>query len=218
MNKGVIAVCIVRMDENVQTDSIKAITQRAEEQGLYVEIYNSFVELHKHDLHDKGEESVYDIIDYKHLSGIILFPEKIKSEAINEKIIRNAKAFPAKELSNGLKPRLVPLGQHGADIRKGKLLAQKLRAFPVVHRDRHRSGEKRPHHGDDIMIAVFGKDRHVGKLFPAELRAQEECAAADIGAILKKTFRDDVSGRIVYPAKRRFISIFPLHVSEVLTD
>lgn len=93
MNKGVIAVCIVRMDENVQTDSIKAITQRAEEQGLYVEIYNSFVELHKHDLHDKGEESVYDIIDYKHLSGIILFPEKIKSEAINEKIIRNAKAY-----------------------------------------------------------------------------------------------------------------------------
>lgn len=93
MNKGVIAVCIVRMDENVQTDSIKAITQRAEEQGLYVEIYNSFVELQKHDLHDKGEESVYDIIDYKHLSGIILFSEKIKNEAINEKILRNAKAY-----------------------------------------------------------------------------------------------------------------------------
>jgi len=93
MNKGVIAVCIVRMDENVQTDSIKAITQRAEEQGLYVEIYNSFVELQNHDLHDKGEESVYDIIDYKHLSGIILFPEKIKFEAINEKILRNAKAY-----------------------------------------------------------------------------------------------------------------------------
>ncbi len=93
MNKGVIAVCIVRMDENVQTDSIKAIAQRAEEQGYYVEIYNSFGELQNRDLHDKGEESVYDIIDYKHLSGIILFPEKIKFEAINEKIIRNAKAY-----------------------------------------------------------------------------------------------------------------------------
>ena len=92
MNKGVIAVCIVRMDESVQVDSIRAITQRAEEQGLYVEIYNSFVDLQKHDLHDKGEESVYDIIDYKHLCGIILFPEKIKNEAINQKIINYGKA------------------------------------------------------------------------------------------------------------------------------
>lgn len=91
MNKGVIAVCIVKMDENVQTEAIKSITQRAEEQGLYVEIYNSFVELFNHDLHDKGEESVYDIIDYKHICGIILFPEKIKNEAINEKIIRYGK-------------------------------------------------------------------------------------------------------------------------------
>ena len=38
MSRNTIAVCIVKMDENFQSDSIKAITKRAEERGLNVEI------------------------------------------------------------------------------------------------------------------------------------------------------------------------------------
>ena len=91
MSRNTIAVCIVKMDENFQSDSIKAITKRAEERGLNVEIYNSFVELVNKDLHDKGEESIFELIDYRHLCGIILFPEKIKSSKVNEQIIRYGK-------------------------------------------------------------------------------------------------------------------------------
>lgn len=91
MVKDTIAVCIVRMDEDVQADSIKAITERAEAQGLKVEIFNSFVDLTSNDLHDKGEESVFDLLEYKHLCGIILFSEKIKSEALNDRIVKYAK-------------------------------------------------------------------------------------------------------------------------------
>ncbi|MCR4617576.1 MAG: GGDEF domain-containing protein [Lachnospiraceae bacterium] len=91
MSRNTIAVCIVKMNENVQSDSIKAITRRAEERGLNVEIYNSFVELVNKDLHDKGEESIFELIDYRHLCGIILFPEKIKSSKVNDQIIKYGK-------------------------------------------------------------------------------------------------------------------------------
>ncbi|MBR1862428.1 MAG: GGDEF domain-containing protein [Lachnospiraceae bacterium] len=90
MSGNTIAVCIVKMEENFQSDAIKSITRRAEERGLYVEIYNSFEELVNNDLHDKGEESIFEVIDYRHLYGIIFFPEKIKSSRINEKIVNYA--------------------------------------------------------------------------------------------------------------------------------
>ncbi len=91
MSRNTIAVCIVKMDEDVQTESIKAITKRAEERGLNVEIYNSFVELVNKDLYDKGEESIFELMDYRHLSGIIYFPEKIKNSRINENIVKYGK-------------------------------------------------------------------------------------------------------------------------------
>ncbi len=88
MSRNTIAVCLVKMEESVQSESIKAITKRAEERGLNVEIYNSFVELVNRDLHDKGEESIFELIDYRHLCGIIYFPEKIKNSRVNENIVR----------------------------------------------------------------------------------------------------------------------------------
>ncbi len=91
MSRNTIAVCIVKMDENFQSDSVKAITRRASERGLSVEIYNSFEDLRNDDPHDKGEESIFELIDYRHLYGIILFPEKIKSSRVNDMIIKYAK-------------------------------------------------------------------------------------------------------------------------------
>ncbi len=91
MSRNTIAVCIVKMEEYVQTESIKAITRRAEERGLNVEIYNSFADLVKRDLYEKGEESIFELVDYRHLSGIIFFPEKIKNSNTNENIVKYGK-------------------------------------------------------------------------------------------------------------------------------
>ncbi len=92
MARNTIAVCVVKMDENFQSDALKAITKRAAERGLNVEIFNSFDDLVNNDLHDKGEESIFELVDYRHLFGIIFFPEKIKSGRVNDNIFKYAKS------------------------------------------------------------------------------------------------------------------------------
>ena len=90
--RNTIAVCIARMDENFQTDALKAICKRASECGLSVQVYNVFEELAERNLYDKGEESIFDLINYGRLCGIILFYEKIKDIELNKKLIEAGKA------------------------------------------------------------------------------------------------------------------------------
>lgn len=91
--KNTIAVCVVRMDEEFQSDALRAICARAEELNMYVQVYNTFEELVKHDLYEKGEESVFELIDYERICGIILFCEKIKDNNLNQRIIDKGKEY-----------------------------------------------------------------------------------------------------------------------------
>ncbi len=90
--RNTIAVCIARMDENFQTDALKSICKRASECGFSVQVYNVFEELAERDLYDKGEESIFELINYGRLCGIILFYEKIKDLELNKRLIENGKA------------------------------------------------------------------------------------------------------------------------------
>ncbi len=89
--KNTIAVCIARIDENFQTDALKALCKKADENGFSIQVYNSFEELIDHDRYDQGEESVYELINYDRLCGIILFAEKIKDNDLNQRIIDSGK-------------------------------------------------------------------------------------------------------------------------------
>jgi len=80
------------MDENFQTDALKSICKRASECGFSVQVYNVFEELAERDLYDKGEESIFELINYGRLCGIILFYEKIKDLELNKRLIENGKA------------------------------------------------------------------------------------------------------------------------------
>lgn len=89
--KNTIAVCIARLDENFQTNSLKSICKRANECGLSIQVYNVFEELAERDLYDKGEESIFELINYDRLCGIILFYEKIKDNDLNRRLIEAGK-------------------------------------------------------------------------------------------------------------------------------
>ncbi len=90
--KNTIAVCIALMDENFQTDSLQAIHRRAQEWGISVQVYNAFEALADYTLYDKGEESIFDLINYERLCGMIVFCEKIKDNELNRRLIESGHA------------------------------------------------------------------------------------------------------------------------------
>ncbi len=89
--RDTIAVCIVRADEEFQRDSLRAISRRAQEYGLHVQVFNTFEELIAHNQNDRGEESIFERIDYDALCGMIIFCEKIKDNELNLRLINKGK-------------------------------------------------------------------------------------------------------------------------------
>ena len=87
--KNTIAVCIALMDENFQADSLQAIHRKAQECGISVQVYNTFEALADYTLYDMGEESIYDLINYDRLCGMIVFCEKIKDNELNRRLIES---------------------------------------------------------------------------------------------------------------------------------
>lgn len=90
--KNTIAVCIALMDENFQADSLQAIYRKAQECGISVQVYNTFEALADYTLYDMGEESIYDLINYERLCGMIVFCEKIKDNELNRRLIESGHA------------------------------------------------------------------------------------------------------------------------------
>lgn len=89
--RDTIAVCLVRADEEFQRDSMRAIYRQAKEYGLFVQVFNTFEQLEFSNLNDKGEESIFERIDYDRLCGMIIFCEKIKDNELNLRLIEKGK-------------------------------------------------------------------------------------------------------------------------------
>jgi diguanylate cyclase (GGDEF)-like protein len=87
MRKNIIAICTSNITEHFQTTTIRAIIKTARENGFYVEIFNSFDEIVEDTPHNKGERSIFDLINYDKLCGIIVMCERIKDQTICRTII-----------------------------------------------------------------------------------------------------------------------------------
>lgn len=89
--RDTIAVCLVRADEEFQRDTLKAIYRQAKECGLFMQVFNTFEELKFNNRNDRGEESIFERIDYDRLCGMIIFCEKIKDNELNLRLIEKGK-------------------------------------------------------------------------------------------------------------------------------
>ncbi len=87
MRKNIIAVCISHMDDILQTRILRNIIKTAEEFRFQLQIFNSFDELSNESLHVIGEKSIFDLIKYDNLCGIIIFSEKMKDVEVIGKIV-----------------------------------------------------------------------------------------------------------------------------------
>ena len=85
----IIGLCLAKITEQLQTDIIQFIKDKAEERGYTLLIFATFSDLYHQNRSDMGEQAVFDMINYDMLDGMIILSETIKSDAVVADIIKN---------------------------------------------------------------------------------------------------------------------------------
>lgn len=91
-NSKTIAVCCSTLRELSVLEPMDAICRTANENGYNVHIYQAFEELESDSEVSIGEKSVFELIDYDQICGMIIFGERIKSTETIREIIDKSKA------------------------------------------------------------------------------------------------------------------------------
>lgn len=88
--QNIIAICCATLRELSVLEPIDMICQTANEHGMGVQIFQSFEELDVETEVNRGEEKVFDLINYDILCGMVIFGEKIKNKQIIQRMIDEA--------------------------------------------------------------------------------------------------------------------------------
>lgn len=89
-DKPIVAVCLSKVHEEMHKNLLSSLCKNAEEKGFYLHIFNVFTDLYNKDNNDFGEQSIFELIDYKSLSAIVILSETIKDELILNSIIQKS--------------------------------------------------------------------------------------------------------------------------------
>lgn len=94
LNKGnmkIIGVALSGAQDEATSEYLYNISERARELGYKLLIFNTFSELYGDDNPDDPAKSIFKIINYDILDGIIVLTETIKSKSVLDAIVFNAK-------------------------------------------------------------------------------------------------------------------------------
>lgn len=89
-DKNVIGVCCAALRQLSVLEPLSAICRTANAIGLRVHIFQSFEEFEEDTDLSCGEESVYDLINYDMLCGLVVFGERIKDQTIIRSLVDKA--------------------------------------------------------------------------------------------------------------------------------
>lgn len=87
----IIALCTSRIHDDDSHEYVSHLGKKLKEKGYNLFVYATSTALYWSNLSEMGEASVFDLIDYDRVEGVIVLDEKIKSMPIKEKIITDAK-------------------------------------------------------------------------------------------------------------------------------
>lgn len=90
--KKTIAICCATLRELSVLEPMDAICEKANELGYCTQIFQSFEEFYGDKEIYEGEESVFDLIDYEKICGMIIFGERLKDQTIIDDLVGKAKA------------------------------------------------------------------------------------------------------------------------------
>lgn len=102
LNKGkmkIIGVALCEAHDEATNEYINQICKRAEELDYKLLIFNAFSNFSENDSHDNPSKSIFKIINYDILDGIIILSETIKSRSVIERIVSDAKSHKVPAVS-----------------------------------------------------------------------------------------------------------------------
>lgn len=86
-----ICVCGSCLSETFEAEIMENIIKRANVYGYSVHIYATIEELYDKTANNEGEASIFELIQYENLAGIVIFGERIKDLDVCKSIISKAK-------------------------------------------------------------------------------------------------------------------------------
>ncbi|MBQ8171084.1 MAG: GGDEF domain-containing protein [Oscillospiraceae bacterium] len=89
--KKIIAICTTKVNTPSANSLITHLNDRVREHGYIVFVYSTCSELYQLNPSDKGEESVFDLLDFNVIDILVVNYEKIKDRALSNEIIRRAR-------------------------------------------------------------------------------------------------------------------------------
>ena len=84
----VIALCISKVHENESYTFIEALNKQAVSKGYRLFVYNVCTDLYQGTSHEKGEEAVFELIDFEAIDALLIYEERIFNKELMSKLIR----------------------------------------------------------------------------------------------------------------------------------
>lgn len=89
---AVAGICLAGIQEDHSAHIIKVVSDALSKKGFKVMIFNAFTNMYNDTPYSKGEASVYHLLNFDIIDVLVLLPETIKSNWVNDTIIRYARA------------------------------------------------------------------------------------------------------------------------------
>lgn len=87
----VIGICTSCVQSDYVREIVSSISRRGVKEGYKVLLFNTFSDLFHNSSYNRGEASIFDLINYDILDVIIIMPEAIKRDSTSSEISRRAK-------------------------------------------------------------------------------------------------------------------------------
>ena len=87
----VIGICTSCVQSDYVREIVSSISRRGVKEGYKVLLFNTFSDLFHNSSYNRGEASIFDLINYDILDVLIIMPEAIKRDSTSSEISRRAK-------------------------------------------------------------------------------------------------------------------------------
>ncbi len=100
----VIALCIAKIHENESNIFIEALNKQAVSEGYRLFVYSVCSSLYYNTPYEKGEESVFDLIDYDKIDALFIYEERIDNKKLIAKLVKKgiSKGIPVITIGNSI--------------------------------------------------------------------------------------------------------------------
>lgn len=89
-NYKILGICTAEVQNEIERKVVFSISKEAVKRGYKVFMFNAFTNMYVENAYQKGESSVYKLVNAELLDILVVMPEAIKNESVVEEIISDA--------------------------------------------------------------------------------------------------------------------------------